>query len=53
MPQPIFYLLITLSIVAGFLLVRVVTERIARRRKSRLIERGMAEYLSQKAAAKA
>jgi hypothetical protein len=53
MPQQIFYLLITLSIVAGFLLVRVVTDRIGRRRKSRLIERGVAEYLSQKVAAKA
>jgi hypothetical protein len=52
MPPQNFYLLVTLSVVAGFLLVRVVAERIGRRRKSRLIERGMAEYLSQKAAAK-
>jgi hypothetical protein len=53
MPQQIFYLLITLSIVGGFLLVRFVREKIGRRRKSRVIEQGIAEYLSQKAAAKA
>jgi hypothetical protein len=52
MPEKYFYLLITLSIVAGFLLVRVVMARIERRRKSQLIERGIFEYLSQKAAAK-
>ena len=51
--QHIFYLLIPLSIVTGFLLVRIVTERLGRRRKTRLIEREIADYLSQKAAAKA
>jgi hypothetical protein len=51
MPQQIFYLLVILSIVAGFLLVRVAMARIGQRRKSRGIERGIAEYLSQKAGA--
>jgi hypothetical protein len=38
--------------VAGFWLVLVVMPRIGRRRNSRRTERGIAEYLRQKAAAK-
>jgi hypothetical protein len=50
MPEKYFYLLVTLSIVAGFLLVRVITERIGRRRQNRRLEREIAEYLRKRAA---
>jgi len=50
MPEKYFYLLIILSVVAGFLLVRVVTERIGRRRKSHRLEREIGEYLRKRAA---
>ena len=45
MPEKDFYLLIVLSIVTGFLLIQIVMARIGRRRKSRSVQRGIAEYL--------
>lgn len=48
MPQQIFYLLVIVAIVAVLLLARVIMARIRRRGKSQRIERGIAEYLSQK-----
>jgi hypothetical protein len=50
MPEKDFYLLIALSIVAGLWLIQIVTERIGRRRKSRRMEREVAEYLRKRAA---
>jgi hypothetical protein len=52
MPEEFFYLLIGSCIVGGFWLVLVVMPRIGQRRNSRRIERGIAEYLSEKAAEK-
>jgi hypothetical protein len=49
MPEKDFYLLIILSIVAGFLLVQIVRAKIGRRRKSRRLEREIAEYLRKRA----
>ena len=45
-----FYLLIILSVVTGFLLIQIVMARIARRRKSRRLEREIGEYLRKRAA---
>ena len=45
----IIYFYLALSIVAGFLLIGVIA-RINRRRNSRRIQRGIAEYLLQKTA---
>ncbi len=50
MPEKDFYLLIILSVVTGFLLVQIVMARIGRRRKSRRLEREIAQYLRKKAA---
>jgi hypothetical protein len=50
MPEKDFYLLIALSIVTGFLLIQIVMARIGRRRKSRRLEREIAEYLRKRAA---
>ncbi len=40
---------LTLSIVAGYLFVQILIARGSQRQKSRRIERGIAEYLRQKA----
>jgi hypothetical protein len=45
MPEKDFYLLIILSIAIGFLLIRIVMARIGRHRKSRRLEREIAEHL--------
>jgi hypothetical protein len=45
MPAKDFYLLIILSIVIGLLLIRTIMARVARRRKSRRLEREIAEHL--------
>lgn len=45
MPEKDFYLIIILSVVVGLLLIRTVMARVARSRKSRRIEWGIAEYL--------
>ena len=50
MPEELFYLLIIFSVVTGFLLIRIVMARIGRRRKSRRLEREIAEYLRKRAA---
>jgi hypothetical protein len=50
MPEKVFYLLIILSVVTGFLLIQIVMTRIGRRRKSRRLEREISEYLRKKAA---
>jgi hypothetical protein len=52
MPEKDFYLLIVLSIIAGLWLIRIVAERIGRRRKSRRLEREIGEYVGKRAAAK-
>jgi stage V sporulation protein G len=44
MPAKDFYLIIILSVVIGLLLIRTIMARVARRRKSRRIEQGLAEY---------
>jgi hypothetical protein len=49
MPEKDFYLLIALSIVAGLWLIQIITERIGRRRKSRRLEREIAEYVRKRA----
>jgi uncharacterized integral membrane protein len=50
MPEKDFYLLIILSVVTGFLLIRIVMARIGRHRQSRRLEREVAEYLRKRAA---
>jgi hypothetical protein len=50
MPEKDFYLLIVLSVITGFLLIQIVMTRIGRRRKSRRLEREVAEYLRKRAA---
>jgi hypothetical protein len=50
MPEKDFYLLVILSVITGFLLIQIVMARIGRRRKSRLLEREIAEYLRKRAA---
>jgi hypothetical protein len=50
MPEEIFYLLIILSVVTGFLLIQIVMARIGRRRKSRRLEREIAKYFHKRAA---
>ena len=50
MPEKVSYLLIILSAVTGFLLIQIVMTRIGRRRKSRRLEREIAEYLRKRAA---
>jgi len=50
MPERDFYFLIILSVVTGFLLIQIVMARIGRRRKSRRLEREIAEYLRKRAA---
>jgi hypothetical protein len=50
MPERDFYLLIILSVIIGFLLIRIVMARIGRRRKSRRLEREIGEYLRKRAA---
>jgi hypothetical protein len=52
MPEKDFYLLIILSVVTGFLLIQIVIAKIRQRRKSRRIERGLAEYLALKSSGK-
>jgi hypothetical protein len=47
-----FYLIIILSVVIGLLLMRTIRARVARRRKSRRIEQGLAEYLRKQSHAK-
>jgi hypothetical protein len=49
MPEKDFYLLIALSIIAGLWLIQIVAERIGRRRKSRRLEREIAEYARKRA----
>jgi hypothetical protein len=44
-----FYSLLTLFVVTGFFFIKIVIARVGQRRKSRLIERGLAEYLRDKA----
>jgi hypothetical protein len=48
----LFYFLLTLSIVAGFWLVWILVPKIDRRRNSRRIQRGIAEYLALKSSGK-
>jgi len=48
----LFYFLLILSIVAGFWLVWVLVPKIDRRRNRRRIQRGIAEYLRERAAQK-
>jgi len=50
MPERDFYVLIILSVVTGFLIIQIVMTRIGRRRKSRRLEREIAEYLRKRAA---
>jgi hypothetical protein len=50
MPEKDFYLLIILAIVTGFLLIQIVMTRIGRSRKSRRLDREIAEYLRKRAA---
>ena len=50
MPEKDFYLLIVLSVITGFLLIQIVMTRIGRRRKSRRLEREIAEYVRKRAA---
>jgi hypothetical protein len=50
MPERDFYLLIILSVIISFLLIRIVMARIGRRRKSRRLEREIGEYLRKRAA---
>jgi hypothetical protein len=50
MPERDFYLLIILSVVTGFVLIQIVMARIGRRRRSRRLEREIAEYLRKRAA---
>jgi len=52
MPAKDFYLIIILSVVIGLLLIRTIMARVARRRKSRRIEQGLAEYLCKQSHAK-
>ncbi len=52
MPEKLLYLLLTLAVVAGFLLVESIKARIRRRRDDRRLERSIAEYLRKKAAGK-
>jgi len=52
MPEKDFYLLIILSVITGFLLIQTIVARIRRRRQSRRIERGTAEYLALKSSGK-
>ena len=52
MPEKDFYLLIILSVITGFLLIRIIIARIGRRRKSRRIEQGIAEYLHSESSGK-
>ena len=48
----LFYLLLILSIAAGFWLVRVLVPKIDRRRNRRRMDREIAEYLALKIAGK-
>jgi len=50
MPEKDFYLLIILSAITGFLLIRIVMARIGRHRQSRRLEREIAEYARKRAA---
>jgi hypothetical protein len=50
MPEKDFYLLIILSAITGFLLIRIVMARIGRHRQSRRLEREIAEYVRKRAA---
>jgi hypothetical protein len=50
MPERDFYSFIILSVIIGFLLIRIVMARIGRRRKSRRLEREIGEYLRKRAA---
>jgi hypothetical protein len=50
MPEKDFYLPIALSIIAGLWLIQIITGRIGRHRKSRRLERGIAEYLRKRVA---
>jgi uncharacterized integral membrane protein len=50
MSEKDFYLLIILSVITGFLLIRIVMARIGRLRQSRRLEREIAQYLRKKAA---
>ncbi len=52
MPEEILYLLIAFCVVAGFWLIWVVVPKIDRRRNSRRIQRGIAEYLRKLGAGK-
>ena len=45
MPEKDFYLLIILSVITAFLVIRIVMARIGRRRQSHRLEREIAEYL--------
>jgi len=50
MAEKVFYLLIIFSVVIGFLLIRIVTAGIGRRRKSRRLQREIVEHLRKRAA---
>ena len=50
MPEKDFYLLIILSLLTGFLLIRIVMTRIGRCRKSHRLEREIFDYLRKRAA---
>jgi hypothetical protein len=50
MPERYFYLLVILSLITGFLLIQLVMTRIGRHRRSRRLEREIAEYLRKRAA---
>ena len=52
MPEKDFYLIIILSVVIGLLLIRTLMTRVERRRKSRRIQQGLAEYLRKQSHAK-
>ena len=50
MPEKDFYLLIILSVFTGLLLIKIVTARMGQHRKSRRLEREIAEYLRKREA---
>ena len=50
MPEELFYLLIIFSVVTGLLLIRIVTARSSRRRKSYRLEREIAKHFRKRAA---
>ncbi len=52
MPEKDFYWIIIFSLAIGLSLIRTLMARVTRRRKSRLIEQELAEYLRKQSHAK-